>query len=189
MELVISPIRTGLTDPELHLVVNRPTKMVLQSADVIHDLDIPAFRMKKDVVPGRYNRMWFEPTVATAPESLGVSYEIASKSGPQVQTVKTWGEYDLYKGDDTTAFKTADLYSGDTYGFELKEGKPIAVYTRDGKKTAFNLDPVGTDPGAPAQKYSWKYHEFFQVYCAMYCGQNHSTMLAKCIVHQDPGRL
>jgi len=79
---------TGLTDPELHLVVDKPTVMILESADVLHDLDIPAFRMKKDAVPGRYNREWFEPNV---------------------------------KGS-------------------------------------------------------------FEIYCAMYCGQNHSTMLATCVV-------
>src|SRR6185295_11966843 len=37
-------------------------RMVLQSNDVIHSLYIPAFRMKKDVVPGRFNRMWFQAT-------------------------------------------------------------------------------------------------------------------------------
>jgi cytochrome c oxidase subunit 2 len=37
--------------------------MILESTDVIHDLDVPAFRMKKDAVPGRYNREWFEPNV------------------------------------------------------------------------------------------------------------------------------
>jgi len=37
---------------------------VLESQDVIHALFIPAFRVKKDVVPGRYNRMWFQATKA-----------------------------------------------------------------------------------------------------------------------------
>src|SRR5258706_435689 len=53
---------TGLSYGELHVPVGTPVRMVLQSQDVIHSLYIPAFRVKKDVVPGRYNRLWFEAT-------------------------------------------------------------------------------------------------------------------------------
>lgn len=52
----------GYSDPELHVAVNTPVRMVLESADVIHSLFVPVFRVKKDVVPGRYNRLWFEAT-------------------------------------------------------------------------------------------------------------------------------
>ena len=55
----------GLISPELHMVVNQPTKMIMQSPDVIHSMFIPAFRIKRDVVPGRYNLVWFEPTQVT----------------------------------------------------------------------------------------------------------------------------
>lgn len=55
----------GLISPELHLLVNQPTKMIMQSPDVIHSMYIPAFRIKRDVVPGRYNFVWFEPTKVT----------------------------------------------------------------------------------------------------------------------------
>src|SRR4051794_1014736 len=37
---------------ELHLPVNRPVKFTLQAKDVLHDFWVPAFRMKKDAVPG-----------------------------------------------------------------------------------------------------------------------------------------
>jgi cytochrome c oxidase subunit II len=47
-------------DGELHVPVNTKIGLVLESDDVIHDFYVPAFRMKKDVVPGRYNRTWFE---------------------------------------------------------------------------------------------------------------------------------
>ncbi len=36
----------------LHLPVNRPVKFTLQAKDVLHDFWVPAFRMKKDAVPG-----------------------------------------------------------------------------------------------------------------------------------------
>lgn len=47
---------------ELHLPVNRDIKLILGSEDVIHNFYVPAFRVKMDVVPGRYNTMWFRPT-------------------------------------------------------------------------------------------------------------------------------
>jgi cytochrome c oxidase subunit 2 len=49
---------------ELHVPVGRPVKLIMGSEDVIHSYYIPAFRVKADVIPGRYNTLWFE---ATAP--------------------------------------------------------------------------------------------------------------------------
>jgi len=49
---------------ELHVPVGRKVKMIMTSEDVIHDLFIPAFRVKADVIPGRYSHLWFEATKA-----------------------------------------------------------------------------------------------------------------------------
>jgi len=49
---------------ELHVPIGRPVKLTLASQDVIHSFYIPAFRVKQDVVPGRYATMWFHPTRA-----------------------------------------------------------------------------------------------------------------------------
>jgi cytochrome c oxidase subunit 2 len=76
-------------DGKLHIPVNTPVRFVLKSMDVIHSMYVPAFRVKRDAVPGRYNRFWIQAT--------------------------TTGEFDLY--------------------------------------------------------------------CAEYCGQSHSTMLSKVVVH------
>ncbi|MBV9750715.1 MAG: cytochrome c oxidase subunit II [Acetobacteraceae bacterium] len=46
----------------LHVPVNRPIELVMTSEDVIHDFAIPAFRVKHDVLPGRYTSIWFTPT-------------------------------------------------------------------------------------------------------------------------------
>ena len=45
---------------ELHVPVSRPVRLTMTSEDVIHDFFVPAFRMKKDVLPGRYTTAWFE---------------------------------------------------------------------------------------------------------------------------------
>jgi cytochrome c oxidase subunit 2 len=46
----------------LTVPVHRPIKLVMTSRDVIHSFYVPAFRMKHDVVPGRYYTAWFEAT-------------------------------------------------------------------------------------------------------------------------------
>ena len=54
---------TGLREiNELHVPVGRNIKLIMASEDVIHDFSVPAFREKMDVVPGRYNILWFRPT-------------------------------------------------------------------------------------------------------------------------------
>jgi cytochrome c oxidase subunit 2 len=46
----------------LHVPVNRPVKITMTSQDVIHSFFVPAFRVKQDVLPGRYVSAWFEAT-------------------------------------------------------------------------------------------------------------------------------
>jgi len=60
----------GVQTDTLTVPVNTPMKLTLHSMDVNHSLYIPAFRIKKDVIPNRENTMWFKtPRVA--------SYDIA----------------------------------------------------------------------------------------------------------------
>ena len=47
---------------ELHVPLGRPVKLTMTSEDVIHDFFVPAFRVKKDVLPGRYTSLWFQAT-------------------------------------------------------------------------------------------------------------------------------
>lgn len=47
---------------ELHVPIGVPVKITLTSQDVIHDFYIPAFRVKRDATPGRYNSLWFQAT-------------------------------------------------------------------------------------------------------------------------------
>lgn len=47
---------------ELHVPVGQKVKLWMTSEDVIHSFYVPAFRMKMDVVPGRYTSTWFEAT-------------------------------------------------------------------------------------------------------------------------------
>ena len=116
----------GVFHPELHVVKDQPTKLTMRSSDVIHSLFIPAFRVKRDVVPGRYNELWFSATVAS---------EKVSQS-------------DL----DEALRDTQENYNG-----VFDSGR--YQFTEDGYK-------------------------FFDIYCAEYCGRDHSAMQSVVVVHE-----
>jgi cytochrome c oxidase subunit 2 len=46
----------------LHVPVGRPVQLTMISQDVFHSFSIPAFRVKREVIPGRYSTVWFEAT-------------------------------------------------------------------------------------------------------------------------------
>jgi cytochrome c oxidase subunit 2 len=50
----------GYVDKDLHVPVDTAVKLTLTSEDVIHSLFIPAFRLKRDALPGRYTTTWFQ---------------------------------------------------------------------------------------------------------------------------------
>ncbi|QDU80799.1 Cytochrome c oxidase subunit 2 precursor [Polystyrenella longa] len=49
-------------DGVLHVPLDTPVEVKMTSLDVIHSLFIPAFRVKKDVIPARYTSLWFKAT-------------------------------------------------------------------------------------------------------------------------------
>jgi cytochrome c oxidase subunit 2 len=46
----------------MHVLVNRPVRLLLSAEDVIHSFFVPAFRLKQDLVPGKTVDAWFKPT-------------------------------------------------------------------------------------------------------------------------------
>ena len=59
----------GFSSPELHVPAGRDVLLTMRSTDVMHSLFIPAFRVKRDVIPGRYTQLWFN---ALPPDEVGV---------------------------------------------------------------------------------------------------------------------
>lgn len=47
---------------ELYVKQNMPVRMVMRADDVLHSFFVPAFRVKQDLIPGRYTQLWFTPT-------------------------------------------------------------------------------------------------------------------------------
>jgi cytochrome c oxidase subunit 2 len=46
----------------LHVPTGRPVQLTMISQDVFHSFSIPDFRVKREVIPGRYSTVWFEAT-------------------------------------------------------------------------------------------------------------------------------
>jgi cytochrome c oxidase subunit 2 len=51
----------GKQSDTLYVPLNKPVEFKLHSMDVDHSFYIPAFRIKKDVIPNRNNVVWFQP--------------------------------------------------------------------------------------------------------------------------------
>jgi cytochrome c oxidase subunit 2 len=48
----------------LHVPIGRPVQLTMISQDVFHSFSIPDFRVKREVIPGRYSTVWFQATEA-----------------------------------------------------------------------------------------------------------------------------
>lgn len=131
----------GAESDILYVPKDRNVRLTMSSSDVIHSLYIPAFRVKYDVVPGRYTRVWFRPN--------------------------TIGEFHLfcteYCGKDhsrmTTSVVVLDQKSFEAQILKLAEesaGTPVEygakLYKSKGCSACHSLDGSVTAAGGP----SWK---------------------------------
>jgi cytochrome c oxidase subunit II len=112
---------------EIHIVVNRPVKLIIGSRDVVHDVGLSHFRMKMDAVPGIPTTMWFTPTYTTAEmkEKTGnpeFEYEISCDqmcgeshfSMKGIIKVVTQQEYDLWLAKQKTNYAQVQQEGGNT---------------------------------------------------------------------------
>ncbi len=83
----------GYSDKDLHIQADTPILITNVSGDVIHSLYIPAFRIKKDVVPGRYNQMWFQAEFNGTPDEV---FEDTIEWEDGTQAPLRFNRYDLY---------------------------------------------------------------------------------------------
>ena len=108
-------------EQEMHVVVNKPVKLVINAKDVIHDVGLAHFRMKMDAVPGTPTTMWFTPLYTTKQmaEMTGKPdfvYEISCDqmcgqghwSMRGVIVVETQEEYDAWMASKTPQYLVAN---------------------------------------------------------------------------------
>jgi cytochrome c oxidase subunit II len=88
---------------ELHVPVGRQVKLTMTTEDVLHDFDIPAFRTKADVVPGRYTYLWFNATKPGKYHLFCAEYCGLNHSGMGGWVyVMSQNDYDAWLGGNTS---------------------------------------------------------------------------------------
>jgi len=118
---------------ELHVPVGRPVKLIMASEDVIHDLFVPAFRVKADVVPGRYTSIWFEPTTPGTYHLFCAEYCGTRHSGMIGQVI-------VMTPDDYQAWLSGGLQEGSLASAGQKLFNDLAC------NTCHRLDAQGRGP-------------------------------------------
>lgn len=109
---------------ELVVPVNKPIKLIMSSNDVLHSFFVPNFRVKSDVVPGRYTTIWFEANKPGINQVFCTEY-CGTGHSAMLATVKVLSEEDYMKwkkesdegptwGDEELAEKGAGLYKTKT---------------------------------------------------------------------------
>ena len=95
---------------ELHVPLGRPVKLTMTSEDVIHDFFVPAFRVKKDVLPGRYTVVWFEATKAGDYHLFCSQYCGTQHAGMMGKvTVMEPADYQRWLGDGASGMSMAEI--------------------------------------------------------------------------------
>ena len=102
----------GVQTDTLHVPVHTAVKLLLTSADVNHSLYIPAFRVKKDVIPNRENVLWFETTSVA-------SYDIAC--------AEYCGLRHSYMYTKVVSHDSADFVRW-YEGVSVAQGKPVGLF-------------------------------------------------------------
>ncbi|MCU1323088.1 MAG: cytochrome c oxidase, subunit [Acidobacteriaceae bacterium] len=93
----------------LHVPMGRPVQLTMISQDVFHSFSIPDFRVKREVIPGRYSTVWFE---ATAPGT----YHIFCTQYCGTKHSEMIGEVTVLTPDDYTKWT-----EGSTSGMSLAQ--------------------------------------------------------------------
>ncbi len=90
---------------EFTVPVNTPIKLIMSSRDVLHSFYVPAFRIKQDVIPGRYTSLWFTATkegrfnvFCTEYCGTGHSSMLAHVNVVSMSEYEEWLANDPYKG-------------------------------------------------------------------------------------------
>lgn len=167
----------GVSDSELHIPVDRPIRLVMFSADVLHACFIPAFRVKRDVVPGRYSDLRFIATktgefpllcaeyCGTSHSDMRSTVHVYDEAGFQdyLKTadpfyLMTKEEYPEYIADPV---KFVEAHKDDSRFKRLKVPVEMGqeLYNKKGCKTCHTLD--GSANTGPTWKGLFGRHETF----------------------------
>ncbi|MCU0656988.1 MAG: cytochrome c oxidase subunit II [Polyangiaceae bacterium] len=93
----------GKVSSDMHVPIGKPVKLVMNSQDVIHSFFIPDFRVKQDVLPGRYSTIWFKAeqpgtSVVYCTEYCGMSHSdmLSKVVAEEPAEFQKWVDFDPY---------------------------------------------------------------------------------------------
>jgi cytochrome c oxidase subunit 2 len=125
----------GSSSSELHVLVNQPVLLTMGAEDVLHSFYVPAFRLKQDIVPGRYVKSWFKPTVPGTYPLYCAEY-CGTNHSRMVTQVVVHEDRAAYEAGRNLAKKLNAMSLLDV-GLWVHEKKGCkACHTLDGKKTS-----------------------------------------------------
>ncbi len=92
----------------LHVPTGKPVQLTMISQDVFHSFSIPDFRVKREVIPGRYSTVWFEATTPGTYHIFCTQYCGTQHSGMIGEvTVLTPDDYDKWTKESTSGMSLA----------------------------------------------------------------------------------
>ncbi len=130
----------GHIDEALHVPVNKPVKLTMESDESIHSLSIPAFRLKRDVLPDKSTTAWFEATQPGEYLAMCARYCGAAHSGH-------WAWVVVHEQDEFEAWQEQ---AGGLFNRLSIEEVGEVMYTRYICNTCHSLD--GTKKVGPSFK-------------------------------------
>ena len=124
----------GKKTDTLYLPEGKPVELQMTSPDVLHSLYIPAYRIKRDIVPGRVTNIWFEPR-KTGEYDLFCAEYCGLQHSYMITEVKvlTQEEFDKWYIDTTAVTKAAATPGAEGLQI-LRMNGCIACHSLDGSK-------------------------------------------------------
>lgn len=127
----------GVKSPKLYVPVGKPIRVELVATDVIHGFFLPAFRVKRDIVPGMKNYAWF---IADKPGSYDIfcSMYCGTQHSAMVTTVEALPEAEFEELHEHGFTKETVHAENESYHLDGKklatEKGCIACHSLDGSK-------------------------------------------------------
>lgn len=119
----------GKISDSLYVPIDEPVKLNLFSLDVLHSLYIPAFRVKRDVVPGGNENMWFTAQKLGTYDILCAEY-CGQLHSYMLSTIKVVSREDYDKWVESVP-DTSDEHPGLTL---MKQNACLSCHTQDGTR-------------------------------------------------------
>jgi len=123
--------KLGINSNELVVPVDRPVKLTMSSMDVIHSFYVPAFRLKRDVLPNRYTVMWFNPNQTGTFDIFCAEY-CGTGHSVMLGQIKVLSDVEYRKWVDSGGGMSGEGMSSVDFGKQL--------FTRQGCATCHSVD-------------------------------------------------